>query len=131
MDNTMTVSGRKAARALRALDPDALAGYQDYWQRIVPVSDEEHYFRWLFAFMSIRARWRDNVNSFLSLHTLYRSNPRFSKEQLRSTLEGCSVGLFHMRTEGVWRFHQSFWSDPSAWRPGCCEDLRECRDRLA
>ena len=103
MSATLDVTGAEAA--LRDLTAEDIERYCSYWKTIVPLSQREYYLRWLFAFMSVRARWQNNVQAY---QLLERLPEEFTKEELNEAIHAASVGLWRNRVEGVWRFHNEF-----------------------
>jgi hypothetical protein len=101
--------------------------YHTYWNDIAPRSHQEYYERWLFAYMSIRTMWRENVKLFEAIRAMPMG---FTEDQLRQCLLDNRSGMINRRTAGVWKFHHDFWSNPTSWYPALCEPVSLCRDRL-
>lgn len=93
----------------------------------MPLSQREYYLRWLFAFMSVRARWQNNVQAYQRLEQLPEE---FTRDDLSEAIHAASVGLWRNRVEGVWRFHNEFRARPARWFPKLGEPLKSCRNRL-
>ena len=118
----------KATRALtRSLRAPVVARYCDYWKTIVPLDHRGYYLRWLFAFLSVRTRWQNNVEAFQSLARLPSF---FRRQELADAVRETNVGLWNNRVAGLWKFHNEFWSNPTLWYPQDGETLRACRTRL-
>lgn len=103
---------KTVADYIEDLDTKKIADYQAYWQAITPQTDEEHYKRWLFAFLSVHCGWKANVKGYLNV-----TRETFkSKAELTEIIASSGVGLTTMRSKGMWEFTQTFYANPGFWR---------------
>ncbi len=119
---------RRASRVvLKAARSPALSRYSSYWGELVPHNDLDYFNRWLFAFASVQTGWQRNCFIY---QRLVRLGPTFTRSTLKRTLRRAGAGMFKVRLEGISRFRDHFWADPSFYRPARGEPFTECRDRL-
>ena len=52
---------------IKSIRQSTVDRYCDYWYGIEPRSTEDKWRRWLFAFVSIRAQWKANKESYRML----------------------------------------------------------------
>ena len=102
--------------------------YSEYWQAIKPVTDEEYFNRWVFAFFSVHTGWRANVRAYVNFTET--KEPLTEKDQLMQLIKVSGVGLYNTRTTGIWKFKEEFWKDPKSWYKQETESWPEFRDRL-
>lgn len=97
------------------------------WLATAPVSQEDFFRRWLFAYASIQTGWARNVVVYNALKDLSWVG---DKELLRSILVGTGAGMHNGRTRNISAFADDFWNEPAAFygRPG--ETWSEYRKRL-
>lgn len=120
-------SGFKASRFIRNLDTTTIDKYKTYWKSITPVNDFDNWKRWIFSFLSVHTSWKQNVKGYKAVTGLATD---FSRSALTDAIASSGVGLTKMRTEGIWRFNQEFWTCPQHWKRGVDETFEQCRDRL-
>lgn len=126
--SSISSSGRKAAaKVIAATDLTKVKSYEHYWRTITPKNHQEYYERWLFAYMSVRTRWQENVKLFnlvkaLPHDTLY--------SHLGAVLTSAGAGMIKTRLTGIHRFMYDFWHNPDDWYPQLGETTAACRDRL-
>ena len=104
---------------------DAIDEYSKYWETIKPITDEEYFKRWLFAFLSVHTAWSSNVRGYINV----TKDPLQSKLQLRDIISYSGVGLIEMRTNGMWQFKEDFFKDPKVWKKQEGETWVQFRDR--
>ncbi len=112
---------------IQAIPQTLIDEYSNYWDNIAPVTDEEYYNRWVFAFLSVHTSWSSNVKGYLSLAEAKYPD----KETLYKLIQESGVGLSPMRTKGIWKFKESFERDPSFWKKRTDETWVQFRDRTA
>jgi hypothetical protein len=113
-------------RVISQVSPSTVKRYTEYWQGIKPVSIEDKWRRWIFAFCSIRATWKVNKETYRLLITKRWETP----EDLRRLLEEGRIGIYNNRTKGIWQFTQHIKQDPSALFVGVGDSWTEKRDKL-
>lgn len=109
-----------------AIPQATIDSYSDYWKTIIPVTDQEYYNRWLFAFLSVHCTWKANVKAY---QQIIQPGAMDTQESLLHSITNASVGLIAMRTKGMWNFKESFFSDPQSWRKHADETWPEFRNR--
>lgn len=98
---------------ISSLQPEDISRYSTYWKTITPKSHNETFARWVFSFLSVHTSWQANLRAY---KVLDKEDHKYSeKDQLMSMIVSSRVGLNKMRTEGIWKFKQDFWSDPTVW----------------
>ena len=50
-----------------SIKPEDVCRYMEYWQSVAPKNEEEHYQRWLFAYMSVHTSWKSNVRGYQAI----------------------------------------------------------------
>jgi thermostable 8-oxoguanine DNA glycosylase len=98
-----------------------VARYTDYWSSVAPSTEEDHFLRWVFAFMSVHTSWKSNVNGYNAL----KNWREWQNDQvaLLNKLKHSGVGLHNNRAKFVSKFSEKFWANtshyttaPTAWR---------------
>lgn len=112
---------------IESIDQALIGQYREYWATIKPKTPAEVYERWLFAFLSVHTTWQRNVSSF---QLLQGKKVSASKSELFDTIVSAGVGLHHMRTDGIWKFHYDFWANPESWMFDGQERWSDYRDRM-
>lgn len=118
----------RAASAIAELEFDDVKRYTDYWQGIAPQTDEEHFWRWVFAFLSVHTSWKANLVGYKLLRKHW--SWMFDKVKLRARVIESKVGLIERRVDGIWKFKEDFWQDPKSWQ-WTDGDWIQFRDSLA
>jgi len=121
----------KAEAAIQSIDESEVKPYQIYWESVKPKNDEEHYWRFVFAHLSVHTSWNSNVNSYLHLRKTKDQWFGKDKQELTNALVESRVGLYVRRSQGISLFTESFKLDPNAWKKVAGESWIECRNRLA
>jgi thermostable 8-oxoguanine DNA glycosylase len=87
------------------------------WLTAAPVSVEDFFRRWLFAYASIQTGWTRNVIIYNALKDLEWLG---DDEQLKSTLVEHGAGMHNGRTKNISSFAADFWTDPTEFygKPG-------------
>lgn len=104
---------------------DEVDRYSQYWRTIRPITLEERFRRWLFSYCSVRATWKMNKNTYALLST----EPWQTKEELRALLERARIGMYEVRTEGIWQLGNIARYNPILLM-GHLGDWQEWRDHL-
>ena len=99
--------------------------YSEYWQAIRPVTLMDRYHRWLFSYCSVRATWKMNKDTF----HLLSSEPWYSEEELRALLEKARIGMYDVRTKGIWHLRKTANTN-SILLSGMLGDWQEWRNYL-
>jgi thermostable 8-oxoguanine DNA glycosylase len=115
-----------------SLDHEVADDYREYWKTITPNDHTEYYKRWLFSFLSIQSHWKANSRSYVDLVNSEWSKqlPLFQRNALLEVLTESGIGLYNQRTEGIYMFHQLFWSDPDQFYKKEKETWVQFRERL-
>jgi len=97
------------------------------WLNVAPVTKEDFFRRWLFAYASIQTGWERNVVIYNALKDLDWVG---DEEHLRSILVDCGAGMQNGRSKNISAFAAAFWNDTAAFygRPG--EKWTDYRKRL-
>lgn len=118
-----------AEKAISEISDEKIANYKAYWEKVSPKTDEDKYWRWVFAFLSVHTGWESNVRSFKLLQKNH-AKWRESIDELTRIIKRSGVGLFTRRTKGIWEFSNTFFADPKFWQKREEETWIQCRDRL-
>jgi thermostable 8-oxoguanine DNA glycosylase len=97
------------------------------WLSTAPVSPEDFFRRWLFAYASIQTGWARNVVIYSALKDLEWVG---DKEHLRSLLIETGAGMHNGRTRNISAFSDAFWDNPAAFYGRSGETWAEYRRRL-
>ena len=100
--------------------------YCDYWYGIEPRNTEDKWRRWLFAFVSIRAQWKANKESYRML----AGENWQTKDELSKILHDSRIGLVPMRERAIWEFTQEVKKDKSVIEPELDDTWQTWRNRL-
>lgn len=90
-------------------NPRLIKKYTQYWESIKPVTVDDFFRRYLFAFTSVHSTWQSNVRGYLALKNLEWLN---NKENLLSRLVWAKCGVYRMRTRYIWDFKEQFYANP-------------------
>ena len=92
-----------------SIKSDTIKRYTDYWHGVRPVTVDDFFRRYLFAFTSVHTTWTGNVRGYNALKNLgWLEN----KENLRERLTNARCGMHNNRTETIWKFKDQFYSNP-------------------
>jgi hypothetical protein len=120
----------QAEKLIQEIPQEKIKVYKDYWASVAPKDDDEYFWRWIFAFLSVHITWSSNVRSYLLLRE-HRELWRDNKNELARLIRESGAGLHVRRTEGIWKFNQSYLEDTPSWKKGSLENWIDCRNRLA
>ena len=118
-----------AEKAISGISDKKVENYKTYWESVTPKTDEDKYWRWVFAFLSVHASWESNVRSFKLLRK-NRDDWRESVNELTRLIRVSGVGLHTRRVKGIWEFSTAFFADPKFWQKKEDETWIQCRDRI-
>ena len=107
-------------------NPKLIKRYTNYWESIKPVTIDDFFRRYLFAFTSVHSTWQSNLRGYLALRGLEWVN---NKENLISRLVWAKCGMYRNRTQNIWAFKEKFYDSPEFF----CEiqaDWRTHRNNL-
>lgn len=99
----------RAEQFFNEVKPSVVKRYADYWESIKPVTTDDFFRRYLFAFTSVHTSWQGNINGYLAIRDLGWMN---DKEDLLQRLIGAKCGMFNVRTATIWKFKEQFYSHP-------------------
>lgn len=120
--------GSRAEAYVAGIPQDVVARYASTWSHLIPHTIDDYFNRWVFAIMSVRARWQENVKGFLA----YAGLPKpFDREQLARAVMSVNLGLYERRIAGVWELYVQYREHPGRYRIMPGETMIEARDRLA
>lgn len=86
--------------------------YTNYWESIKPVSYDDFFRRYLFAFTSVHTTWESNVRGYNAIKDLGWVD---SKADLLNRLIDARCGMHNNRTEYIWNFRTQFYSNPEKY----------------
>ncbi|NBQ68165.1 MAG: hypothetical protein EBU46_04740 [Nitrosomonadaceae bacterium] len=100
--------------------------YNAYWKTISPINDQQLFNRWVFAFLSVHTTWQANVFAYQQL----TANPLpTEKEALVNLIANTKVGLVKMRSNGIHKFRNDFWTNVETWKKSEAETWTQFRNR--
>lgn len=123
-----TIIYSKAEKFFQSLDRDTIEKYKTYWASVTPSNDSERFQRFLFALMSVRTSWENNIRGYQAIKNWIEWFN--SPDKLKSRLIESGVGLFNNRTRFVDAFSKQFWMDIKKFNKLSSESWREYRNRL-
>ena len=112
---------------IASISQEDITRYAQYWDTITPKTHEEYYKRWIFAYLSVHTTWTSNVRAYIHLDS---EKAITEKEQLMQLIVASRVGLHKVRTDGIWKFKNDFWSNPDEWYKKPEETWPDFRDRV-
>lgn len=87
--------------------------------------------RYVFAILTVNVGWKKSVAAYQAVENLMgRDAGYFQLESLDEVLRDSKVGLWRIRTKGIWSIHLSFWENQELWYPRASETLIQFRKRL-
>lgn len=93
----------------KSLKANEVKRYTEYWESIKPVTVDDFFRRYLFAFTSVHTTWESNVRGYLAIKGLeWKEN----KENLLSRLVWAKCGMYRNRTNYIWDFKEKFYANP-------------------
>lgn len=98
----------QADKFFTSINNDTVKRYTDYWHGVRPITVDDFFRRYLFAFTSVHTTWTGNVRGYNSLKDLGWLN---DKENLLSRLVDARCGMFNNRTKTIWKFKEQFYSN--------------------
>jgi thermostable 8-oxoguanine DNA glycosylase len=105
-----------------------VARQHGYWKALTPLTPDDRFRRWLFAFLSVHTTWQNNVRAYRLMRELYWLK---RKDLLAALLRRSGVGLHNMRTEYIWQFKKQFYLAPGFFERHAGETWVEARNRIA
>ena len=111
----MTVCLDNANKFFDTITNDEIQDQATYWSSIKPKSIEEVFQRWLFAFVSPRTSWQNNVRGYLAIKDFM--SWKWNRAELTKRLRLSGAGFHVGRAENIWRFTRSFWENPNSYFP--------------
>lgn len=91
------------------IKPSIVKRYNKHWEAIKPVTVDDIFRRYLFAFTSVHSTWQSNIRGYLALKDLSWVN---NKNLLLSRLVWARCGVHNMRTKTIWAFKEQFYANP-------------------
>ncbi len=101
-------------RFFKSLKRDKVKEYSDYWKGIQPQSANDHFLRYLFAFMSVHTAWEANVVAYNKLKDCMWIG---DEVELEKRLVESRVGLHNSRKRFLTKFTNEFWTCPAKFIP--------------
>jgi thermostable 8-oxoguanine DNA glycosylase len=111
-----------------SIKPEDVCRYMEYWQSVAPKNEEEHYQRWLFAYMSVHTSWKSNVRGYQAIKRFKQWEG--DKDKLFHKIEKARVGFQNNRTRFIMDFHGKFWNNLSDFMERGSKTWTEWRDHL-
>ena len=118
----------KGKEFFESIKPEDVAQYMAYWQSVAPKNEDEHYQRWLFAYMSVHTTWKNNVRGYQAIKR-YRYWAG-DKDKLFAKIKNSRVGFQNNRTRFIMDFHDKFWNNVSDFVERGTKTWTEWRDLL-
>lgn len=116
-----------AVQHIQSLDPNRLARYEQYFNTLTPVDQNEVFRRWLFAYASVHTSWKYNVIMYEKLRDLTWLG---DIDALRKRIEESRAGLHNNRARFINAFAMFFYDHPGWFIKSPWENWKEHRDRL-
>jgi len=100
--------------------------YIQYWKSIQPETANDHFLRYIFAFMSVHTTYEANVTAY---NKLKDSMWIGDEQELEKRLIESRVGLHNNRKKFLVKFTNEFWACPSRFIPSA-SNTKVKRDEL-
>ncbi len=100
------------------IDQKTVINYTKYWESIKPITRDEVFKRYLFAFTSVHSTWQSNLRGYNAIKDLGWVE---SKAELLQRLDESRCGIHNQRTEFIWDFKSKFYANPDYY----CESNKD------
>ena len=117
----------KATEHIAAIHEDQVERYTRYLQRIMPVTPEDHFRRWLFAYASVHSGWQMNCKLYAALQDLSWLH---NHEMLRDKIVATRAGMHNKRAEFIHEFAEYYWRHTEWFRRSKFESWTQYRKRV-
>lgn len=114
-------------RHLASVQPNEVERYARYLKHIIPVTNEDLFRRWLFAYASVHTTWKLNCKLYRRLAGLEWLG---DADRLKQLIIDSGAGLHNNRTRYIQQFSQWFWEHPTWFWKTRCETWVAYRDRI-
>lgn len=109
------------------IDPARLKAYEDYFETLVPVTTEDVFRRWMFAYSSVHTTWEMNCRLYEALAPLdWLGN----EDMLHRRISDSKAGMHNNRTRFITQFTDFFWRHPTWFNKIPDESWFEYRNRI-
>lgn len=116
------------AHFISNLDPQRVSNYLSYWETIRPRTHADVFRRWIFAFVSIRTSWQQNVLGYQALTK--DLDWIFDKDELDRRIRSTGLGLHDRRARALWELSRLYLEEPKQFLKGDEESWEDFRNRL-
>lgn len=121
------IKRRDVPGALALIDPMVVAEYSAYWELITPSTNEDALRSAIFAIMSVRASWKQNLKGF---HIAERLGQDISMGAIKRAFQAEGVGLYKTKGSALLGLYAKWNNDPSFLWKGLGETWLNYRARL-
>lgn len=100
----------------KSITDDELLNETSLWKNLIPLSSEEKFLRWIFAFLSIHTTWEANVTAFNNLKDLsWITDKVVDYNLLLKILTESKVGLQNNRSKAITSFTEMYLDNPEKY----------------
>lgn len=117
----------EATKVLDSLDTSRVTDYEQYFDALVPRTDEDRFRRGLFALASVHTTWELNCALYAHLWDLSWIN---DMESLKQKILASRAGLVNNRVKQIAAFTAMFWQFPATFTKQTNEDWYSFRNRV-
>lgn len=104
----------KVERFFQSIKKSKQDSYSEYWKSIQPETANDHFLRYVFAFMSVHTTYEANVNAYNKLKDCLWIG---DEAELEKRLIESRVGLHNNRKRFLTKFTNEFWTCPAKFIP--------------
>ena len=116
-----------AVSFIKSITNAEIERYTRYLGGIIPVSNEDLFRRWMFAYASVHTTWKLNCKMYQALATL---DWRGDYAELLTRIKESGAGLHNNRARYIFEFSSFFWDHPAWFWKNQHEGWAEYRDRI-
>lgn len=116
-----------ALQHLASIQTHEVVRYSDYLMSIQPITYEDKFRRWLFAFASVHTSWKLNCKLYQALSDLKWIG---DSVELKRRIQDTGAGLHNNRMKFISEFTQFYWDHPTWFTKSIHEDWYQYRDRI-
>lgn len=117
----------KVSRWLANLEPETVKSYTRYWNAITPQTDEERFWFWIFAHLTVQQGWAASVKAFQSVKLL---GNHYTEEKVFKALKASRTGLYVKKTPELVTFRNLYKAAPSIFMKSDEHSLASHRDMM-
>lgn len=125
--STMPISADQVKEKIAKIDPIRVKDYETYFETLVPVTWDDVFRRWMFAYASVHTTWENNCRLYEALKPLDWIG---DESMLLQRMIDSKAGMHNQRTKFIMAFTEFFWRHPTWFNKVPNETWFEYRNRI-